>query len=96
MAMALQSMPARQESYQSRVRGLSSSGIESQVRSQSLLGDLQYAFAGVSNCLESQAGVLLERTAMRPHGGIRVREAEGNEYVRRLTNEQRGSSTKRC
>lgn len=32
---------------------------------------------------------LLERTAMRPHGGVRVREAEGNEYVRRLTSEQR-------
>ena len=26
---------------------------------------------------------------MRPHGGIRVREAEGNAFVRRLTNEQR-------
>ncbi len=26
---------------------------------------------------------------MRPHGGVRVREAEGNEYVRRLDNEQR-------
>ncbi|MDB4886300.1 MAG: hypothetical protein JWN79_1738 [Gemmatimonadetes bacterium] len=37
----------------------------------------------------SRSDLLLERTAMRPHGGIQVREAEGNEYVRRLTSEQR-------